>query len=184
MTSNFTITPTKIAAVRIVETKTFKDDRGVFAEIYKASAWQNGGIKLNIKQVNYSWSHQGVLRGLHYQLWPKAQGKLVRVTNGEVYDVAVDIRRTSPTYGHWVAEVLTADNHRMIYIPAGFAHGFVVRSKAAEVIYYCDEEYAAEMERGIRWDDTALNIAWGVKRPLVSKKDQVWPRLAQADNNF
>jgi dTDP-4-dehydrorhamnose 3,5-epimerase len=125
-----------------------------------------------------------VLRGLHYQKAPKAQGKLVAAIRGAIFDVAVDIRRGSPTYGQWVGETLSDDNHRLLYIPPGFAHGFCVLSKIADVLYQVTEEYTPELDRGIIWNDPEINVTWPIAEPHLSAKDAVQPRLRDADHTF
>ena len=173
-----------IPGVIRVEARASEDDRGLFMETYRASEFAAHGIVLPFVQDNYSYSTRGVLRGLHYQKEPAAQGKLLRVVLGEVYDVAVDIRRDSPTYGQWVGEVLSAENRRQIYVPPGFAHGFCVLGEAAGLAYKVTADYAPALERGIRWDDPDIGVPWPVADPVLSPKDAVLPRLADADNNF
>ncbi|NLE43896.1 MAG: dTDP-4-dehydrorhamnose 3,5-epimerase [Chloroflexi bacterium] len=175
----------EIADVILIEPRQFGDDRGVFMETYRASEFQENGMDMSFVQDNYSRSRQRVLRGLHYQKSPQAQGKLVSVVRGEVFDVAVDIRRGSPTYGEWVGEVLSDANRHMLYIPPGFAHGFYVLSHEADFVYKVTAEYSAALDRGIRWDDPEIGISWpcdGV--PLLSPKDSQLPLLRDADNNF
>jgi dTDP-4-dehydrorhamnose 3,5-epimerase len=170
--------------VVLVEPRVFGDDRGFFLESYKASDFTAAGIPESFVQSNHSHSSRGVLRGLHYQKEPRAQGKLVMAVRGAIFDVAVDIRRGSPTYGQWVGEELSESNHRLLYIPPGFAHGFCVLSEYADVLYQVTAEYSAEHDRGIRWDDPALDIAWPIDSPRLSPKDAAQPLLAEADNNF
>lgn len=160
------------------------DDRGGFAELYKASEFAQAGVDVQFKQFNYSRSAHGVLRGLHYQLPPHAQGKLVGAVQGEVFDVAVDLRRGSPTFGKWVSVVLSAERKNLIYVPVGFAHGFCVTSELAEVMYYVTEEYAPEAERGVLWNDPALAIPWPTQQPILSAKDQTYPTLEAAEDTF
>ncbi len=174
----------KMPGVILVGAKDFKDDRGCFAEVFRESQFVENGIGARFVQDNHSHSVRGVLRGLHYQLNPGAQAKFVFVTAGEVFDVAVDLRRDSPTYGRWVGETLSAGNRRGLYIPEGFAHGFCVLSEKADVIYKVTREYAPELERGIRWDDRELGIAWPVKEPILSERDSSLPTLRDAENNF
>jgi dTDP-4-dehydrorhamnose 3,5-epimerase len=163
----------------------FEDERGFFTETYKYSVFASFGIRERFVQDNYSKSVKGVLRGLHYQKHPKAQGKLVMVIRGEIFDVAVDIRKGSPTCGKWVGLVLSSEDHRMLYVPAGFAHGFCALSDEAGVVYkVTGGEYAPELERGIVWNDPDLGITWPVKHPLISRKDAALPRLQEADNDF
>lgn len=174
----------KIPGLIYVETDVFGDDRGFFVEIFKASIFKTNGIVKPIVQVNHSKSSKGVLRGLHYQKPPRAQGKLISVVAGEIFDVTVDIRKGSPTYAHWFGINLEAKNKNMLYVPEGLAHGFYTMSKVAEVIYHCTDEYSKEHERGIIWNDPAVAIAWPVNNPLVSEKDKKFPLLKDVDNNF
>jgi dTDP-4-dehydrorhamnose 3,5-epimerase len=173
-----------IHEVVLVEPQAFGDHRGFFMEAYRRSEFEANGILVQFVQDNYSRSVQGVLRGLHYQKTPKAQGKLVSVVNGEILDVAVDIRKGSPTYGKWVAEVLSSQNRLMLYVPAGFAHGFCVTSQEADVVYKVTEEYAPEMDRGIVWNDPELGISWPSGNHILSEKDARLPLLKDADINF
>ena len=168
------VTPTAISAVRVIEPKVFGDSRGHFFESFNQRNFDNAlGETLTFVQDNQSRSVRGVLRGLHYQV-KQPQGKLVRVLHGEIYDVAVDIRAGSPTYGKWVAEVLSAENKKQLWIPAGFAHGFVVTSETAEVLYKTTDYWAPQFERCIRWDDPTLAIPWPLDTvtPIVSDKDR------------
>ena len=174
----------QIPEIVLIEPRVFGDDRGFFLESYKASDFLAAGISETFVQSNHSHSAHGVLRGLHYQKEPQAQGKLVMAVRGVIFDVAVDIRRGSPTYGQWVGEELSEANHRLLYIPPGFAHGFCVLSAHADVLYQVTAEYSAEHDRGIRWDDPAVGVAWPISSPLLSAKDAVQPLLARADNNF
>jgi dTDP-4-dehydrorhamnose 3,5-epimerase len=180
----FRFTPTQIPEVLIVEPRVFPDERGFFMETYKRSEFAAQGIAESFVQMNHSKSSKGILRGLHYQKRPKAQGKLVHVLGGEIFDIAVDIRRGAPTFGRSVAVSLSAANKKMLYVPAGFAHGFCVVSDEAEIAYMTTEEYAPECEAGIRWDDPKLAIAWPIAAPRLSDRDQRWPGLEGADNNF
>ncbi len=173
-----------IPDVVLIQGQGFEDQRGVFMEIYKRSVFSANGIGESFVQDNYSHSVQGVLRGLHYQKPPQAQAKLVSVLRGEIFDVAVDIRRGSPTHGRWVGKVLSAKNNRLLYIPVGFAHGFCVLSKAADVLYKVTAEYAPELDRGILWNDPAIGIRWPIENPTVSPKDAELPPLQLADNDF
>lgn len=173
-----------IPEVILIEPKIFEDNRGFFMETYKYSDFSNFGIKEYFVQDNYSRSAKDVLRGLHYQKNPKAQGKLVRCLKGEIFDVVVDIRKDSPTYSKWISVILSEGNNLMLYIPPAFAHGFLVLSDSAEVSYKCTEEYSPEHEKGIIWDDPDINIRWPVKNPVLSKKDKEYPALKYADNNF
>jgi dTDP-4-dehydrorhamnose 3,5-epimerase len=164
-----------IAGLVVIQPKIFPDGRGFFLESYKASEFSKAGIKAQFIQDNHSFSVKGVLRGLHYQLPPFAQGKLVRVLEGRVWDVAVDIRSNSRTRGKWFGIELTADDHRMFYIPEGFAHGFVTLSERAQFFYKCTAEYNKEREAGIRWDDPTLGIRWPMSEVTVSEKDRALP---------
>lgn len=179
----FTFTPQGIPEVQLIEARAFGDDRGFFAETYKASEFLAHGIP-GFVQDNLSHSQRGVLRGLHYQKDPAAQGKLVMAMRGEIFDVAVDIRRGSPTYGQWVGAVLSERNHRLLWVPPGFAHGFCVVSEFADVLYKVTSEYSPTHDRGIRWDDPDIGVQWPLSEPLLSPKDAEAGPLAQADNNF
>ncbi|PKP51911.1 MAG: dTDP-4-dehydrorhamnose 3,5-epimerase [Candidatus Altiarchaeales archaeon HGW-Altiarchaeales-3] len=174
----------KIPEVILVKPKVFKDDRGFFMETYKKSDFESFGINKNFVQENHSLSSRGVLRGLHYQKEPMAQGKLVRATRGEIFDVAVDIRKNSPTFGKYVSEILSGENKKMLYIPEGFAHGFCVLSDTAEVIYKTTELYSPKHERGIIWNDKDIDINWNIDDAIVSEKDAILPGLFDADINF
>lgn len=168
----------KIPDIKLVIPKVFKDDRGFFLENYKKSDFIANGIVDDFKQDNYSKSSKGVLRGLHYQASPKEQAKLVRCCRGKIFDVAVDIRKSSKTFGHWVGEILSEENNHILYIPAGFAHGFVVLSDTAEIIYKTSNEYSKEHDRGILWNDPDININWGIDfMPVLSEKDKIQPLL-------
>ncbi len=174
----------RIPDVVLVTPKVFKSKRGSFMEVYKQADFREFGITPIFVQENQSLSHKNVLRGLHYQKPPMAQGKLVRVVSGEIFDVAVDIRRGSPTFGKHVSVRLSDKNRRMVYIPEGFAHGFCVLSDSAEVIYNTTKPYSPENERGIIWNDESLGIKWPVKDPLLSAKDMRLPRLSEAGVDF
>jgi dTDP-4-dehydrorhamnose 3,5-epimerase len=173
-----------IAEVVLVEVDALQDSRGFFMETYKRSAFVRQGLDDTFVQDNYSHSVRGTLRGLHYQKHPKAQAKLVSVLKGEIFDVAVDLRRGSPTYGHWVGQTLSAENCRMLYIPTGFAHGFYALSEEADVLYKVTNEYAPELDRGVIWNDPEIGIRWPTDGPTVSQKDAGLPRLRLADNDF
>jgi dTDP-4-dehydrorhamnose 3,5-epimerase len=168
-----------IADVILIEPRVFGDERGFFMETYKYSDFASFGITEHFVQDNHSRSTKDVLRGLHYQKPPKAQGKLVRVVVGEIFDVGVDIRQGSPTYGKWVGERLSADNKEMLYIPPGFAHGFCVLSDIAEVTYKVTEEFSPEHDAGIIWNDPDIGIDWPVENPIISPKDAALPSLHQ-----
>ena len=167
---------TALPGALIIEPQVFGDARGFFYESYNKGRWQEAGIEAEFIQTNVSRSAKGVLRGLHYQ-WPNPQGKLVSVLEGEVYDVAVDIRRGSPTFGRSAAVMLTADNHRHFWVPEGFAHGFCVLSEFATFTYQCTALYDARADAGIRWNDAALGIDWPLSEPLLSDKDGKTPLL-------
>jgi dTDP-4-dehydrorhamnose 3,5-epimerase len=153
-------------------------------ESYKASAWGTFGITDAFVQDNHSYSTYGTLRGLHFQRPPKAQAKLVRVIQGAIFDVAVDIRKGSPTYGQWVGETLSAENQKMFYVPTGFAHGFCVISETAEVLYKVTAAYAPDREGGIPWNDPDLAIVWPIHTPVLSEKDGAYPPLAEIEPPF
>lgn len=167
------VTDTKIPDVKVIEPCVFEDERGFFFESFNYKKFEKAiGYSVSFVQDNHSKSSKGVLRGLHYQLPPYAQGKLVRVVQGEVFDVAVDVRKSSPTFGKWVGETLSAENKKQLWIPEGFAHGFLTLSETAEFLYKTTKYYAPESERSIRWDDSALKVDWGdVVTPIVSQKD-------------
>jgi dTDP-4-dehydrorhamnose 3,5-epimerase len=176
------ITPTKIPDVKLIEPDIFGDDRGFFMETWHREKFDEAGIDVDFVQDNQSRSNQGTLRGLHYQI-KQPQGKLVRVTMGEVFDVAVDIRRNSPTFGQWVGEYLSGNNKRMLWIPIGFAHGFYVTSDYADFLYKCTDYYAPEHERSIIWNDEELGIQWPVVNcdPKLSSKDEMGQLLKNAE---
>lgn len=180
------IIKTNIPGLLVLEPMVYKDQRGYFYESYNENRFFENGITTRFVQDNESKSAKGTIRGLHYQLNPKAQTKLVRVIEGIVYDVAVDLRKGSPTFGKWHGEVLTADNKKQFYIPKGFAHGFSVLSETAVFAYKCDEFYSKENERGIRFNDESLNIDWKIADDLsiVSEKDLEQPLFAAAEYNF
>lgn len=177
------ITATAIADVKLIEPTVFGDERGFFYESFHQQRFDEAiGYAVNFVQDNHSRSRRGVLRGLHYQLAPHAQGKLVRCVLGEVFDVAVDIRRSSPTFGQWVGYMLSAENKRQLWIPPGFAHGFVTLSEVAEFVYKTTDYYAPQAERAIRWDDVSLSIAWPEAGELqLSGKDQQALSLEQTE---
>lgn len=173
------VTETSLPGVLLIEPKVFEDERGFFFESYQEKHYQDAGIPKPFVQDNHSGSVRGTLRGLHYQL-ARPQGKLVRVVVGEVFDVAVDIRRGSPSFGQWFGTYLSAANKKQMYIPEGFAHGFCVTSKAAEFLYKCTDMYVPGDQHGIIWNDPQLQIDWPVSEPLLSPKDQALPQLSQA----
>lgn len=174
------VVETPLPGALILEPQVFGDTRGFFYESYNKGKWQEAGIKADFIQANVSRSARGVLRGLHYQ-WPNPQGKLVSVLEGEVYDVAVDIRRGSPTFGKSFGVMLTAENHRHFWVPEGFAHGFCVLSEFATFTYQCTALYDVKADAGIRWNDTDLGIDWPLSDPLLSDKDGKMPLLKDVD---
>jgi len=178
--------PTDIPDLLIFEPVVYTDNRGYFFESYNEQTFLKAGINIRFIQDNKSYSIYGVIRGLHYQLDPHAQTKLVRVLKGRIIDVAVDIRRSSKTFGKWVAVELSSDNKRQLLIPRGFAHGFSVLSETAEVSYKCDGLYNKESEGGIRYDDPQLGIDWKIPpgKAIVSSKDLALPLFAECRNNF
>ncbi|GAE34992.1 dTDP-4-dehydrorhamnose 3,5-epimerase [Halalkalibacter akibai] len=180
------IKETPLQGVVIIEPKVFGDHRGWFMETYSEVKFKEAGINLVFVQDNHSFSAtKGTLRGLHYQLSPKAQSKLVRCTKGAIYDVAVDIRKGSPTYGQWFGIELSAENKKQLLVPKGFAHGFMTLTEEAEVQYKVDELYAPECDRGIMWNDPVIGIKWPMNiQPVLSEKDKDAPILQEADNNF
>jgi len=176
---------TNLPGVCIIEPQVFGDHRGYFMETYSAKAFKDIGITNVFVQDNQSFTAQtGTLRGIHFQNAPMAQAKLVRVTRGAVLDVAVDLRRGSPTYKQWVGVELSAENKRMLFIPRGFGHGFVTLTDNVEFCYKVDNIYSKEHDRGIRFDDPAIGVNWGVNIPILSQKDTDSPLLADSDCNF
>ncbi len=172
-----------IPDVILIEPKVFGDERGFFFESFNLNAFeQETGLSPTFVQDNHSKSGKGVLRGLHYQLPPKAQGKLVRVTQGEVFDEAVDIRKNSPTFGQWVGETLSAENKKQLWIPEGFGHGFITLPETAEVLYKTTDYYSPELERCIRWDDEEIGIVWPTDvKPVLSGKDRQSDSFSNAE---
>ena len=165
-------TPLSIPEVLLFEPTVFSDDRGFFFESFNQDLFEEAtGLSPNFVQDNHSQSTKGVLRGLHYQLPPKAQGKLIRVIQGEVFDVAVDIRKESPTFGNWISEILSAKNKKQLWIPEGFAHGFLTLSDTAELIYKTTNYYAPNLDRSICWNDSDIGIDWPNTEPTLSNKD-------------
>lgn len=176
----FAFVDTEIADVKLIVPKEFKDDRGSFWECYKQSDFMAAGIDVNFVQDNCSLSQKGVLRGLHFQIAPKGQGKLVRVLTGSIFDVAVDIRPGSKTYGQWVGEVLTADNKKMLWIPEGFAHGFLALEDNSMIHYKVSgAEYAPACERSILWSDSDIDVTWPLDDVLVAQKDKAGMSLRE-----
>lgn len=176
------VDPQRIPDVVVLEPKVFGDDRGFFMETYNRKSFADAtGLSLDFVQDNHSRSVRGVLRGLHYQI-RQPQGKLVRAVSGEIFDVAVDIRKSSPTFGQWVGAHISAENKKQIWVPVGFAHGFIVLSETAEVLYKTTDFYAPEHERCIAWNDPAIGIAWPFEgTPALSAKDKSGLSLAQAE---
>ncbi|HME63096.1 MAG TPA: dTDP-4-dehydrorhamnose 3,5-epimerase [Candidatus Binatia bacterium] len=180
----FSFRRTLIPEVILIEPRIFSDLRGFFTETYKRSEFAAQGITEIFVQCNMSRSSKGILRGLHYQKYPKCQSKLVWAVAGEIYDVVVDLRRSSPTFGKWIAQILSAENRKILYVPVGFAHGFCVTSEVAEIVYMATEEYAPAFEAGVLWNDPTLQIDWPIPEPLLSDRDKSWPRLTDADPHF
>jgi len=177
---------TPIADLYILEPKVFRDDRGYFVELFNQQKFQDLGFTCQFVQDNQSCSTFGVIRGLHYQLAPYAQTKLVRAVSGRIFDVAVDLRKGSPTFGKWFGVELSDDNFRQLLIPRGFAHGFSVLSETAIVHYKCDSLYHPQSERGINYNDPSLAIDWRIPtdRAIISPKDKMWPNFDKAEMNF
>lgn len=176
------VTPLDLPEILLLEPKVFGDSRGFFFESWNEGVFAQSGIDARFVQDNHSRSEKGVLRGMHYQMPPRAQGKLVRVVVGEVFDVVVDVRRSSPRFGRWVGRTLSAENKRMLWVPAGFAHGFLTLSESAEFLYKTTDFYSPESERVIRWDDPAIGIHWPIGQPpLLAARDASGPILADAE---
>ena len=173
----------EIPDVILIEPKIFKDERGFFMETYKKDEFEKVGITGEFVQDNHSKSKRGVLRGLHFQKEPYAQAKIVRCVRGEIYDVAVDLRKNSPTFGKYAGVILSEDNKYQLYIPGGCAHGFLVLSDVAEVIYKVDNVYAPDHEGGLIWNDPDVNIPWPSDNPILSQKDQKLPTLRELTEN-
>lgn len=179
------IRKTELPGVLEIQSPVHGDDRGFFTEVYNADRWTAEGFpRLHFEQDNLSCSTRGTLRGLHYQIEPFSQGKLVRCLRGSVYDVAVDIRRGSPTFGKWVGRTLTQRGGLALWVPEGFAHGFLVLEDETLIVYKCTSCYAPHAERSIRWDDPALEITWPIQATALSKKDADAPVMADAEFNF
>ena len=174
----FKFTRLRVPEVVLVEPASFADDRGFFMETFRQSEFKRAGIDFLPVQENHSRSRKGVLRGLHYQSEPFAQAKLVRVVSGSVFDVAVDIRKGSPSYGKGASADLTAQNKSLLFVPKGFAHGFISLENDTEVVYLTDSEYSKEHEMGVIWDDRQVRIRWPVKEPWLSGRDKKWPSLS------
>ena len=175
------VTPTALDGVVVVEPKVFPDERGFFLESFNARHFAAAGLPAEFVQDNHSRSTRGVLRGLHYQ-YPAWQGKLVRSLLGEIFDVAVDIRRASPTFGQWFGTVLSADNKKQLYVPPGYAHGFCVLSDVAEMAYKCTALYEPADDAAIRWNDPQIGIDWPISSPVLSAKDNEAPMLKEIEN--
>lgn len=179
------IISTKLEGLYIVENKVHGDNRGFFMESYSRAKFIEHGIDIPFVQDNHSLSVEpGVLRGLHYQIDPKAQTKLIRVASGAIYDVAVDIRKDSPTFGQWVGVILSEANKRQLLVPKGFAHGFCTIVPNTQVLYKVDEYYSPDHDRGILWNDPTIGIDWPTSKPILSYKDQTHPMLKDAEINF
>ncbi len=180
----FTFERLVIPDVILITPKVFGDPRGFFMETYKLSDFRKNGIDHHFVQDNHSKSSKGVLRGLHYQLIPKAQGKLVRVIKGRIFDVAVDIRKRSPYYMKWVGIELSDIKNQILWVPQGFAHGVMVLEDETEILYKATDEYSPENDRGIIWNDPEIGIKWPIAQPILSEKDAKQPFLKDAENNF
>ena len=181
---SFRFTPLELPGLVLIEETRRGDARGFFAETWRDSAFRAAGIPGPFVQDNHARSARGVLRGLHYQLPPAAQGKLIRVVTGEVFDVAVDLRKGSPTYGRWKGVRLSGDAGGLLWVPPGFAHGYVVLSESADFTYKVTAEFAPDLDRGVRWDDPAIGIDWPVREPILSEKDRAQPTLEAAEKTF
>jgi len=173
-----------ILDVILIESKSFKDERGYFLDNFHQSVFEENNIVTKFVQDNFSYSKKNVLRGLHFQKNPKAQAKFVSVLKGEIFDVAVDLRKNSPTYMKWVSEKLSDINHKSLYIPEGFAHGFCVLSNDAYVMYKVNSNFFPEFDSGIIWNDPELNISWPISEPIISEKDKNLPLLKNQDSGF
>lgn len=177
------IQPTALKEVLIIHPRVFSDNRGFFFESYNEKEFYEAGIDVQFVQDNHSRSIKNTLRGLHYQINP-GQGKLIRTVAGEIFDVAVDIRWNSPTFGKWICVNLSAENKNQLYVPVGFAHGFCVISEYAEVVYKCTDYYSPKDERGIMWNDPQIGIQWPITEPLLSERDKKHPHLLDIDRDF
>jgi dTDP-4-dehydrorhamnose 3,5-epimerase len=185
--SKFKFTSSPISGILIIEPKVFSDQRGFFMEFFNRDFFAEAGFYEPIVQLNHSRSKKGVVRGLHYQIHPSPMGKLVKCVRGKIFDVGVDIRKGSPTFGKWYGEILSGENHKMLYFPPGFAHGFLALEDETEVIYACTGVYSAENERAILWNDPEIGIHWPldqVEEVIVSERDQKHPGLKDAETNF
>jgi len=185
--SNFKFTKPPIPGVLVIEPEVYEDARGFFMETYKREAFEQAGLAALFVQDNQSKSAKGVLRGLHYQLNPHPMGKLVRVLRGKIFDVGVDIRKGSPTFGKYFAETLSEENRKMLYFPPGIAHGFLSLEDGSEVLYKCTGSYSKDSERGLLWNDPEIGISWPLKevgQVILSDKDKRNPGIKQAETNF
>jgi dTDP-4-dehydrorhamnose 3,5-epimerase len=185
--SKFKFTNAPIPGMIIIEPKVFSDDRGFFMEFFNRDGFSELGFNEPLLQLNHSRSKKGVVRGLHYQIHPFPMGKLVKCVSGRIFDVGVDIRKGSPHFGKWYGEILSGENHKMLYFPPGFAHGFLSLEDDTEVIYACTGAYSAENERAILWNDPAIGIKWPIDqvgKVIVSERDQKHPGLKNAETNF
>lgn len=183
----FNFSAVSIPGILVIEPKAFEDDRGFFMEFYNKNEFANDGFTELFVQDNHSRSRKGVVRGLHYQINPTAMGKLVKVLRGKIFDVGVDIRQGSPTFGKWHGEILSDINQKMLYFPPGFAHGFLALTDYSEVIYKCTGMYSSKDERAILWNDPEIGINWPVdqvEKLIVSDKDKNHPGLKKAETNF
>ena len=180
----FKFSKLKIPEIIIIKPQLFPDERGIFFEGFKESEFILNGINKKFIQDNFSHSIHGVIRGLHYQNNPKAQAKLVTVLKGKIFDVAVDIRKNSPSFGKWVGKIISEEDYTSIYIPEGFAHGFCVLSEFADVLYKVNSEYSPKYEKGLIWNDPTINISWPTKNPIISNKDKKLSTLENLDSNF
>jgi len=176
--------PLEIPEVILIEPEVHTDERGFFIQFYNESAFRTAGIPQEFIQDNHSHSKKKVLRGLHFQIAPKVQGKLVKVVRGAIFDVAVDLRKFSSTYGKWVGAILSAKDKKMLWIPPGFAHGFVSLEDETDVLYKITADYAPDLERGIIWNDPDLAIDWPDRKPLLSRRDQGFPRFSAGVGHF
>ena len=174
---------TSLDNVWLIKPDPFKDDRGEFLETFRVELFKERGLEFEFVQDNISVSKKGTIRGLHYQLPPASQGKLVMVPSGKILDIAVDIRQNSPTYKQHVSAILSSENRHMMFVPTGFAHGFSVLSDEATVYYKCNDYYNKKLERGIKWDDPELGVNWRVESPILSDRDKNLPYLSEMDEN-
>jgi len=174
----------EIIDVILIEPTLYSDNRGFFYENFKESEFAQYGISDKFIQENFSYSKKNVIRGLHFQKNPRAQSKLISVIKGKIFDVAVDIRKNSPTFGKWIGEILSEENNRLLFIPEGFAHGFCVLSESAYVSYKVNNEFSEENDRGIIWNDPTINISWPINEPTLSEKDINLLPIEKSDNNF